>query len=192
MIHLLSRTSSVVRPSIYLSCFNKRTFSKIRVPQNIRDKINFSRVPKIDSDHIIERTHRGSGPGGQAAAKTNYAVTLIHSPTNVVVRCEESRSVERNRARAHEKLLEAVDVFINKEDSVAAQVKRIEKFRKERTEANRKKKRDAKLNAALEQEEEKGETELNEGSSSSEIEGQNFVPKGEKENTREADKKGSE
>ena len=55
-----------------------------------------------------------------------------------------------------------------------------------------KKKRDAKLNAALEQEEEKGETELNEGSSSSEIEGQNFVPKSEKETTREADIKGSE
>lgn len=53
--------------------------------------------------------------------------------------------MERNRARAFEKLEEALDQFVNKEESVAAQVKRIEKLRKERTEAKRKKRREERL-----------------------------------------------
>jgi hypothetical protein len=61
--------------------------------------------------------------------------------------------VERNRIKAKEKLLEAVDLYLNKEDSVSAQVKRIEKFREDRTNAKRKKKREEKLAAKLELEE---------------------------------------
>ena len=57
------------------------------------------------------------------------------------------RSLEKNRTRAFEKLEEALDQFINKEQSVAAQVKRIEKFRKERTDAKRKKRREERLAA---------------------------------------------
>ena len=64
-----------------------------------------------------------------------------------------SRSVEKNRIKAKEKLLEALDIHLNKEDSIAAQVKRIEKFREERTNAKRKKKREEKLKAKLELEE---------------------------------------
>ena len=88
----------------------------------------------------------------QAAATTNYAVTLIHEPTKVFVRCEESRSVEKNRIKAKEKLLEALDFHINKEESVVAQVKRIEKFRKERTDEKRKQKREERLRAKSEKE----------------------------------------
>ena len=46
--------------------------------------------------------------------------------------------------------MEALDIHLNKEDSIAAQVKRIEKFREERTNAKRKKKREEKLKAKLE------------------------------------------
>jgi hypothetical protein len=35
--------------------------SKIRVPAIIRDKVDFSRVPRLDPKDITERTHRGSG-----------------------------------------------------------------------------------------------------------------------------------
>ena len=59
------------------------------------------------------------------------------------------RSVERNRTRAFEKLQEALDQFLNQDQSVAAQVKRVEKFRKERTDAKRKKKREERLAADL-------------------------------------------
>ena len=61
-----------------------------------------------------------------------------------------SRSVEKNRIKAKEKLLEALDNHLNQENSVAAQLKRIEKFREERTNAKRKKRREEKLRAKLE------------------------------------------
>ena len=84
-------------------------------------------------------------------------MTLIHEPTKVFVRCEESRSVEKNRIKAKEKLLEALDVHINKEESVVAQVKRIEKFRKERTDEKRRQKREERLKAKAEEEQKKEE-----------------------------------
>ena len=83
------KTWPIFRDNVAFSVISVRNF--IRVPANIRDKIDFSRVPKVDPKDVDERTHRGSGPGGQAAAKTSYAVTLIHRPTRVTVRCEESR-----------------------------------------------------------------------------------------------------
>lgn len=57
--------------------------------------------------------------------------------------------MERNRTRAFEKLQEALDQFLNQDQSVAAQVKRVEKFRKERTDAKRKKRREERLAADL-------------------------------------------
>lgn len=92
-----------------------RSLTHLHIPAAFRDKIDFSRVPKVHEADVVERVHRGSGPGGQvihssmlsvgrppidqcylsdslqAAAKTDYAVTLIHTPTKVTVRAEESR-----------------------------------------------------------------------------------------------------
>ena len=64
--------------------------------------------------------------------------------------------MEQNRIKAKDKLLAAVDDHLNKDDSVSAQVKRIEKIRKERRDAKRKQKREEKLKAKL------GEEGLNE------------------------------
>ena len=83
-----------------------------------------------------------------------FSITLIVTESILiglfqVVRCEESRSVEQNRIKAKDKLLAAVDDHLNKDDSVSAQVKRIEKIRKERKDAKRKQKREEKLKAKL-------------------------------------------
>ena len=78
---LRTLTSSIIRT--FASGVVQR--SKIRVPANIRDYIDFSRVPRLNPADITERVSRGSGPGGQAAATTNYAVTLTHVPTHVVI-----------------------------------------------------------------------------------------------------------
>lgn len=43
--------------------------------------LDYSKVPKIDEKDIQERFVRGSGPGGQAVAKTNNCVVLTHIPT---------------------------------------------------------------------------------------------------------------
>ena len=90
-------------------------------------KCSLFQVPKLDFDHkdkdqIIEVHMRGSGPGGQSVAKSNNAVSLKHIPTGIVAKCHETRSVNQNRLIARQKLLEALDKFYNKEDSVESQV----------------------------------------------------------------------
>ena len=86
------------------------------------------KVPKLDfdgkdKDDIVESAVRGSGPGGQAVAKTSNAIQLIHTPTGVRVKVHESRSVDQNRKLARQKLITELDKFYNGENSVEFQAK---------------------------------------------------------------------
>ena len=86
----------------------------------------FLKVPKLnfdgnDKNDIIENLERGSGPGGQSVAKSSNAVILKHTPTGILVKCHQTRSVETNRKIAQEKLVDALDKFTNGEDSVDSQ-----------------------------------------------------------------------
>ena len=74
-----------------------------------------------DQEKLIEVHMRGSGPGGQAVAKSSNAVQLTHIPTGIVVKCHETRSVDTNRKIARQRLVEALDNFYNGEDSIASQ-----------------------------------------------------------------------
>jgi len=47
------------------------------------DKIDRSRVPKLDEKDLEEMFVRGWGPGGQAVQKTNNCVVLKHIPTGM-------------------------------------------------------------------------------------------------------------
>ena len=47
---------------------------------------------------------RGSGPGGQSVNKTMNAVTLIHDPTGLIVRCQDTRSIAQNKKLALQRL----------------------------------------------------------------------------------------
>ena len=80
--------------------------------------LNFDGEDKKD---ILEVHTRGSGPGGQSVAKSSNAVVLKHCPTGIVVKSHETRSVDKNRKIAQEKLVEALDKFFNGEDSVDLQ-----------------------------------------------------------------------
>ena len=106
-----------------------------KVPGNIKHLINFSKVPKINFDteagQVKEIFGRGSGPGGQNVNKANNAVTLIHLETKVFVKSHESRSLVKNREIAKAKLIDKLDLHLNGEESIEAQVKKIEKERKE-------------------------------------------------------------
>lgn len=109
--------------------------------QSVRHKItiDFAKFPKINETDLDERFVRGSGPGGQSVNRTANNVVLKHIPTGIVVKCHKSRSLEANRVEARKILAAKLDNEINGEDSVEAQMKRIEEKKTNESERRRRK-----------------------------------------------------
>jgi hypothetical protein len=73
----------------------------------------------LDTSHIVETFIRGSGPGGQAINKLSTCVQLKHTPTNIVIRCQDTRSRELNRELARRKLSKKLEwIVFGERDSV--------------------------------------------------------------------------
>lgn len=101
--------------------------------------IDYSKVPKLEESDLEERFVRGSGPGGQAVNKTSNNVILRHIPTGIIVKCHMTRSLGDNRKHARKILIEKLDEHFNGDDSVAAQMKRLEKVKANKMDQKRKK-----------------------------------------------------
>lgn len=94
---------------------------------SITKKVDYSKVPKLVEADLEESFVRGSGPGGQATNTTNNCVILRHKPTNIVVKCHATRTLQDNRDEARKTLIKKLDELFNKENSVENQIKAIEK-----------------------------------------------------------------
>lgn len=82
---------------------------------------------------------RSSGPGGQHVNKTATCVVLLHRPTGLQVKCQESRSQLLNRYYARKEMCKLLEARALGQASPEAQ--RIAKIRKQKDRRRRRQRR---------------------------------------------------
>ncbi|MCL4141567.1 UNVERIFIED_CONTAM: hypothetical protein GTU68_026278 [Idotea baltica] len=99
-----------------------------------------SKVPTLNEEDLEEKFIRGSGPGGQSVNKTSSACFIRHLPSGIIVKSHEFRSLENNRKRARELLIDKLDELYNGEESVQSQMKQRREQKSLKADQKRKKK----------------------------------------------------
>ncbi|VDQ07564.1 unnamed protein product [Trichobilharzia regenti] len=98
------------------------------------------------SEHDLSEMYvRGWGPGGQSINTTANCVVLKHIPTGIVVKCQDSRELERNRELARRRLNDKLDVYYNGEESTIEQIRQKEKLKEDQRYLKSKKRLAAKM-----------------------------------------------
>lgn len=116
------------------------TFSKINFAtfcsknNSLTDKIITprSKIKQMveNSQSIVQKQVKASGPGGQHVNKTNSAVYMKELTTDVSVKVTNSRDSEVNRGIAKKRLIDKIDLELNGKESKIG--KKIEKEKKQK------------------------------------------------------------
>jgi protein subunit release factor B len=89
----------------------------------------------VSEAEIEESFVRSGGHGGQNVNKTSTCVMLVHRPTGVSVKCQETRQQGLNRFIARRLLLDKIEQ--KQKGFVAAQRAEVEKIRRQKRKRSR-------------------------------------------------------
>lgn len=89
----------------------------------------------IREEDLDEHFIRGSGKGGQKINKTSSCVQLIHRPSGMEIRCQQTRSQADNRYWARRDLCDRIEEIALGEKSAKQQA--IEKIRRQKRRRSR-------------------------------------------------------
>ena len=89
----------------------------------------------ITETDIDEHFIRGSGKGGQKVNKTSSCVQLVHRPSNIEIRCQQTRSQADNRYWARRELCDRIEEKVLGEKSARQQA--AEKIRRQKRRRSR-------------------------------------------------------
>ena len=84
----------------------------------------------IKESDLEESFVRSGGHGGQNVNKVSTCVLLVHRPSGIQVKCQESRHQGQNRAAARRMLLDKIEA--QRREKVAAERAQAEKVRRQK------------------------------------------------------------
>lgn len=90
----------------------------------------------VSENDLRETFVRSSGPGGQKVNKASSCVHLVHIPSGLAVKCQQSRSQAMNRFLARRLLLDRIERL--QQGIVHAERQRVEKIRRQKRRRSRK------------------------------------------------------